>query len=350
MATRTSKPIVGIDLGGTNINAGVVDAQGRVLPASRCNKKTQAAQGVKTVLERVADAALEAIEGAGLTPRGVAAVGIAAAGAVEPTKGVVIRGGNLGFTNVPLAAEITKRTGVRCVVENDVNAAVYGEWKHPRGAIHGVRDALGVWLGTGIGGGLILNGALYAGGFFTAGEIGHMTVLPGAPLGRRNFEQQCSRTAVSDRLLALMSNGYASSLSQAVEQEKEKLLDKARKEFKDKGKLSWQFENNKILRSKAIAAAYRAGDALTVKVVDEAAEHLATVVAGMVTVLSLPCVVLGGGLTEALGAPWVAKVRAGVRAGTFPPEIGPKVSVVATRLKDEAGVIGAAMNARDRLG
>lgn len=348
-STRTAKPIVGIDLGGTNINAGVVDARGNVRPASGVNKKTQAVLGVKTVLDRVADAALESLETAKLGVRDVAAIGIAAAGAVDPSQGLVIKGGNLGFDNVPLAEEIRRRTGLKVVVENDVNAAVYGEWKHPGGAIHGVRDALGVWLGTGVGGGLILDGALYAGGFFTAGEIGHMTAIPGAPLGRRTFEQQCSRTAVSDRLLALMSNGYESSLKGAVEEEKARLLEKARKELRDKDKITWNFENNKVLRSRAIAAAYRKRDPLTVQVVDEAGEALARHVAGIVTLLSLPCVVLGGGLTEALGEPWVRKVRTAVRAGVFPPDIAGRVNVVGTALRDEAGVIGAAMNARDRL-
>jgi glucokinase len=346
MALRSHKPIVGIDLGGTNINVGIVDSSLRVVRGSQVNKKTQAAQGVKVVLDRIAAAVKESLEGAGLASRQVSSIGIAAAGAVDSARGVVLKGGNLGFLDVPLAAELRKRTGVRVLVENDVNAAVYGEWVHPRGAIVGVKDALGVWLGTGIGGGLIFSGKLYRGGFFTAGEIGHTTLIPGAPFGRRSLENNCSRTAIADRLLALMASGHDSVLRGAVEKEKKEMLEKARKEIKDKGKLNWQFESNKILRSRAIAEAYKRNDALTHLVIDEAAEMLGTSIAGAVTLLSLPHVVLGGGLTEALGAPWVRAVRAATRARVFPPELR-KVEVVGTHLKDRAGIIGAALLARD---
>ncbi len=346
MPTRHHKPIVGIDLGGTNINVGVVDHGLRLLPGSQVNKKTQAVLGVGTVLDRIAAAVRASIDGAGLSMREVSSIGIAAAGAVDSSRGVVLKGGNLGFTNVPLAAQLRKRTGLRVFVENDVNAAVYGEWVHPRGAIQGARDALGVWIGTGVGGGLIISGRLYSGGFFTAGEIGHTTLFPGVPLGRRSLEQNCSRTAISDRLLALIASGHESVLRQTIEKEKKDLLDKARKDLKDKGKLGWNFEPSKILRSRAVAEAYERGDKLTISVVHEAAEHLGIAIAGAVTLLSLPHVVLGGGFTEALGAPWVGAVREATKRHVFPPECR-KVRVVGTRLKDKAGIIGAALLARD---
>jgi glucokinase len=346
MPKRPHRPIVGIDLGGTNINVGIVDHSLQVIPGSQVNKKTQAAQGVPVVLDRIAAAVRESLDGAALGPRDVSSIGIAAAGAVDSARGVVLKGGNLGFTNVALAEQLRRRTGLRVLVENDVNAAVYGEWVHPRGAILGVRDALGVWIGTGVGGGLVLNGKLYSGGFFTAGEIGHTTLIPGAPLGRRSLEQNCSRTAISDRLLALIASGHDSMLKGLVEEEKKGLLEKAKKDLKDKGKLTWQFEANKILRSRSISEAYRRGDELTHKVVGEAAEMLGTAIAGAVTLLSLPHVVLGGGFTEALGEPWVRAVRLATKERVFPPELR-KVEVVGTRLRDQAGIIGGALLARD---
>jgi glucokinase len=343
------RPIVGVDLGGTNINVGIIDDQLRLVRGSRVNKKTQAAQGVKVVLDRIAAAVRESMVGAGLSARDLHALGIAAAGAVDSARGVVLKGGNLGFTNVPLAAELRKRLGLRVIVENDVNAAVYGEWVHPRGAIHGARDAAGVWIGTGIGGGLIFSGKLYSGGYFTAGEIGHMTYIPGAPFGRRSLEQNCSRTAICDRLLALVASGHPSVLAELVAKEKEQLLAKAKKDLKEKGKLTWQFESNKLLRSKSVSEAYKSGDKLTVRVIHEAAHMLGTAIGGVVTLLSLPHVVLGGGFTEALGAPWVREVRVAVKECVFPPELR-SVEVVGTRLKDLAGVTGAALLARDALG
>ncbi len=344
---RIIKPIVGVDLGGTNINVGIVDPQQlRLIPGSRINKKTQAAQGNKTVIDRIVLAIEEALDGAGMTHADVSSIGIAAAGAVDSARGVVLKGGNLNFTNLPLGELVRKRTGLRTFIENDVNAAVYGEWKHPSGAVVNAEDALGVWIGTGVGGGLVLSGKLYAGGFFTAGEIGHMTMFPGGPTGRRSVEEVCSRTAISDRLLALIAAGHPSSLRAMIDEEKGLLLEKARKDAKDKGKVTWQFENNKILRSKSIALAYHKHDPLTTHVIHEAAVLLGTAIAGVVTLLSLPHVVLGGGLTEALGEPWVKAVRVAVREKAFPPECR-KVEVVGTKLKDQAGIIGAALLARD---
>jgi glucokinase len=347
MRMASGKLIVGVDLGGTNINVGLVDPAGKLLPASRVNKKTQAVLGTATVIQRIADAIGESCAAAGVAVRSVSGIGIGAAGAVDSARGVVLKGGNLGFVNVPLASAIQKKLGPRVVLENDVNAAAYGEWK--LGAAAGKRDFLAVWIGTGVGGGLVLDGKLYSGGMFTAGEIGHMLLFPGAPLGRRTLEENCSRTAVSDRLLALMASGHASSLRATVDAEKKALTVKAQDEMEKKGRISWQFENNKILRSKAIGEAYRRGDALTVRVIEEAAELLGAAIGGVVTLLSLPHVVLGGGLTEALDDAWVKAVRKSVRDHAFPAECK-KVEVLGTLLKDQSGILGAAMLARDGAG
>jgi glucokinase len=344
--SKSTKPLVGVDLGGTNINVGLVDQNGVMRAPSRVNKKTQAVQGPAVVIDRIADAVRESCDAAGIDPRKVHAIGVGAAGAVDTSRGVVLKGGNLGFTNVPLAAALGKKLGAKVVLENDVNAAAYGEWK--MGATVGSQDFLAVWIGTGVGGGLVLNGRMYSGGFFTAGEIGHMTLLPGAPTGRRSLEENCSRTAISERLLALIASGHASILKDVVEHEKKSLLKKSEDDFAKKGKSSWQFESNKILRSKAIAEAYKKQDRLTVHVVNEAARFLGAAIGGVVTLLSLPQVVLGGGFTEALGEPWVREVRTAVREHVFPAECR-KVEVVGTKLTDRAGIVGAALLARDYL-
>lgn len=333
-ASRSQRLIIGVDLGGTNINVGLVGVDGEVLDESRLNKKTQAVLGVNTVIDRIAEAIRESCEQAGVKVKSVGGVGIGAAGAVDPNTGVVLRGGNLGFTKVPLAERLKKKLGVDVYVENDVNVAVYGEWKF--GACVGATDVLGVWVGTGVGGGLILNNRLYGGGFLTAGEIGHMTLIPNAPLGRRSVEQNCSRTAITERLIYLVSSGHASILRKAIDDE--------RKKAKDKG----DFDPTKLLRSKHVSEAYRKGDELTHRVVKETAELLGTAIAGVVTLLSLPHVVLGGGFTEALGEPWVREVRQAVKERVFPFDLR-KVEVVGTALRDNAGIVGAALLARENL-
>jgi glucokinase len=123
-----------------------------------------------------------------------------------------------------------------------------------------------------------------------------------------------------------------------------KSIDEERKRAKDKG----DFDPTKLLRSRHVAEAFRKGDELTHRVVRETAEMLGTAIAGVVTLLSLPHVVLGGGFTEALGEPWVREVRVAVRERVFPHELR-KVEVVGTALRDNAGIVGAALLARENL-
>lgn len=312
--------VVGIDLGGTNMQFGVVDPAGKVI--KRDGKKTRVEQGTKAVLEKL----VEGVEGvcaeAGVSVKDLRAVGIGAPGAIDPVRGVVLEAPNLRWNNMPLAKTLRQRLGVEVVLENDVNAAVYGEWK--MGAAKGAGDFMGVWLGTGVGGGFVLNGRLYEGGFFTAGEIGHMNLIPGAPYGRSSVEQNCSRTAVVERLQFLIRANNKSKLTELSE-----------------GDLS-------AIRSKLVGAAYRANDKLTVRVLDECAEIIGRHIGSCVTLLSLPLIVLGGGLSEAMGEEWVKLVERHVREAAFPTRCK-AVRVVASQLRDDAGVIGAAMLAREAV-
>lgn len=319
MPTR-SKPFVGIDLGGTNMQIGVVAPGNEII--GRARRKTMAEKGQASVIARVVEGVHGACEQAGITLSQLGGVGIGAPGAIDPATGVVLEAVNLRWTNVPLARILQAKLRVPVLVDNDVNVAVYGEWK--AGAAKGDRDILGVWVGTGIGGGLVLNNHLFSGGFFTAGEIGHTTFIPNAPLGRRSLEQTCSRTAIADRIASLIRANRKSVLSQLTG-----------------GDLSQ-------IKSKMIAAAYADGDKLVSEVLDEAALFLGIAVANVVTLLSIPKVVIGGGLTEALGEVWVKKIRKAAREYAF-PERCQSVQVVASALEDDAGLLGAALLARESL-
>ncbi len=313
------KPFVGIDLGGTNMQIGVVSPDFKLLGSSK--KKTKAEEGVEGVLSRIVEATQEACAAAKVSVGDLGGLGIGAPGAVDPYKGFVLEAVNLRWTDVPLAQLLTKQLKVPVFVDNDVNVAVVGE--HRLGAGKGVDDLLGVWVGTGIGGGLILNGKLYEGTFFSAGEIGHTIALPGALAGHRSLEHNCSRTAVVDRLVRLIQSNRKSKIMAEVEGDTERI------------------------KSRTIGKAYKEGDALVVEVVDESADLLGIAIANVVTLLSLPRVVLGGGLTEAIGKPYVERVQRMARKTVF-PEACRKVDVVASMLEDNAGVYGAAMLAMDR--
>lgn len=314
-------PVAGIDLGGTNMQIGVVSRDAKMM--GRAKRKTKADEGSEAVINRLVDGVAEACREAGVRTEDLAAVGIGVAAAVDPTRGMVLDAVNLRWNDLPLADILQKRFGRPVVVDNDVNVAVYGE--HKLGAGENARDLLGVWVGTGIGGGLILDGRLYYGHFLTAGEIGHMIAMPGNQPGTRSLEHNCSRTSVVDRLVRLIKSNRKSVLPDLVE-----------------GDL-------KDIKSRAVAKAYEMGDELTVEVVDETAELLGTCIAGVVTLLALGRVVLGGGLVEALGEPFVDRVKKATRRHVFPDRCR-AVKVVETALRDDAGVLGAALLAIERAG
>jgi glucokinase len=285
-------------------------------------KKTRAEEGLDAVLTRILAGVDEACAAAGLSRKELAAIGIGAPGAIDPEEGVVLEAVNLRWNDVPLANIFSKRAGVPTIVDNDVNAAVWGEYRHGSG--RGAGDILGVWVGTGIGGGLILNHRLWYGHFRTAGEIGHMILLPQNPPGSRSLEHNCSRTAVVERVIKLIRANRKSALTDMCEGDYDRI------------------------KSRMLGKAYEQGDPLTVEVVDSAAELLGVAVANVITLLSLQRVILGGGLTEAIGRPFVDGVHKSVKRHVFPDRCR-KVEIVASELEDRAGVLGAAAIAVDRL-
>ncbi|QOI99428.1 MAG: ROK family protein [Phycisphaeraceae bacterium] len=317
---KNHKPALGIDLGGTNMQIGVVSPDFKLLGSAK--RKTKAAEGTSAVLDRIVEGALEAIANAKLSIRDIACLGLGAPGAVDPDQGVVLEAVNLRWKNTPAAELLAKKLGVPVFLDNDVNVAVYGE--NRLGAGKGSRHMLGVWVGTGIGGGLILNGELFYGHFMTAGEIGHMIALPNNPPGHRSLEHNCSRTAVVDQIVRLIKSNRKSRITELC---------------------NGDFDD---IKSKMVAKAFEDGDEVTREVVLHAAELLGIEIAGVVTLLSLERVVLGGGLTEAIGKPFVDLVDKSVKNFAFPDRCK-NVKIVASQLEDNAGVYGAAMIALERL-
>lgn len=318
------KPFAGVDLGGTNIQIGIISPDLRLL--SEAKRKTKAEEKLEGVLGRIIAGVEEACEAAGIAVSDLGGLGIGAPGAVDPDRGVVLEAVNLRWDDVPLAELLTKRLKLKSFLDNDVNVAVYGENKLGNGK--NAKNLLGVWLGTGIGGGLILNGSLYYGHFWTAGEIGHTILFPNLPRGIRSLENNCSRTSIVDRLVRLIQANQKTKITAEVGDDLSKI------------------------KSRTLARHYREGereDRLVVEVVDEAAVLLGQSIGSIVTLLSLPRVVLGGGLTEALGPAFVERVEKVVREVAF-PDACKKVDVVESTLEDTAGVFGAAMIAMERAG
>lgn len=317
--SSSTDPFIGIDLGGTNMQVGVVAPDGQVIASVK--RKTRADEGPKAVIQRIAEAVRGVCADAGTDPMALGGVGIGAPGVIG-SSGVVIEAVNLRWNNMPLADSLGEVLGLPVYVDNDVNVALYGEFAN--GAAKDCTHVLGVWVGTGIGGALILDGQLYYGKHNTAGEIGHTILIPNHPPGSRSLEHNCSRTAIVDRLVRLIRSNHKSLITDLAEGD----LDN--------------------VRSKTIAEAYKSRDPLTMEVVDSAADLLGIAVANVVTLLSLDRVVLGGGLTESLGQALVKRVKDSARRFVY-PELLRNVKIVGSELEELAGVVGAAMLARQHV-
>lgn len=317
-----SSLVVGIDLGGTNMQVGVVDARNRI--RGRTGKKTKAKDGVDAVIARIVAAVKEACDDAKITLADLDAIGIAAPGAIDIPRGVILEAPNLRWYDYPLRDVLTKKFRKPVVVDNDVNGAVWGEYCLGAGRPKTGKpraDVLGIWVGTGVGGGLVINGKLFYGEFFTAGEAGWCTLFPNGKPGRRTVEDFCSRTGISRTILERIKKFPKTKLLELTE------------------------GTGQVTGSKQLAKAYRAKDKLAVEVVHEAADLLGIAIANHVTLLSLDTVVIGGGVTEALGKPFMARIRKSFRKFVFPRRCA-DAQLLMTELKDDAGVFGAALLAR----
>ncbi len=316
---KKDQPYIGIDLGGTNIQAGLLAGE-KLLATDRL--KTKADGGEDTVIKRIAKVVGSVLEKADVKINDVAGLGIGAPGAINYKKGVVINAVNLRWTDFPLGKVLEKEVGVPVVVDNDVNVGTWGEYI--AGAGKDYDELMGIFVGTGIGGGFVLNGELYHGGLMTAGEVGHTVLNADAPLGRRTLENLASRTNIVNHLKQLILSNHPSVISKITDGD----LDK--------------------VRSKVLAEAFGQKDELTLEVIGHAAHYIGITIANVVTLLSLPCVVVGGGLTEALQDEWIGLIRDVFEEYVFPRELS-KCKIVASKLGDDAGIIGAALLAKQRL-
>ena len=309
--------VAGVDLGGTNIQVGIVAADGSVL--GRCKRKTKAHEGRDEVVRRVVDSIQRALDEARVPRDRLYAVGVGAPAVVDFDKGLVVKAGNLGWDDVPLRAILSEQLRVPVALDNDANCAAWGEAQ--LGAARGRDHALAVWVGTGVGGGLVLGGQVWRGPRLTAGEIGYAVLFPGGQPGMMTVEDVCSRTGIVNALRRLLP-AYPESALHRI--------------------LAERADESGAISSSMIARAYEKDDELVRKVVDRSAELLGGAIANMVTVLSIDCVVLGGGVTEALGEPYVARVRKGFERAVFPSSLR-RIDFVASTLNDDAGMLGAAM-------
>lgn len=307
--------IAGVDIGGTNVRVALVDDDHEVSSASKVATPTGGP-------EEVVEAVVDLVHGLDEAPDGI---GVGIPGPVDD--GTVSHPPNLvGWEEpVDVAKMLGKALEVPVAIGNDVNVAVLGEWTAGAGA--GARYLLGVWMGTGVGGGLVLDGRPYTGAFGGAGEFGHMIVRAGGAqcgCGRRGcLEAYAGRANMERFALRAAAKGFETSLLDI-------------RDDKDKDRMT----------SSVWSTALDDGDPLAERVFGEAVDAVAIGIASAINLLDLDRIVLGGGLAEKLGDDLVERVEAAIAPHVFLP--GDRDIVVA-ELGDDAGMVGAAALGRARM-
>lgn len=322
--------IVGVDLGGTNIVVGVLPFGGGDVLALR-SAPTEAARGAKFVVDRITSMIEEAIAKViaehGGSRADFCGVGIGSPGPLDRKTGVVINTPNLGWRNFPLRDLISNAVGLPATLDNDANCATYGEWW--LGAGRGVDTLVGLTLGTGIGGGIVLNGEIYHGVSDAAGEIGHMTIdSTGRKCKCGNYgclEAYASGPAIALRAVEGIEAGAETVLPDLVN-----------------GKLE-------DITAATVYEAVVLGDPYANEVMKETAKFLGAGVANIINVLNPAMVVIAGGVTRA-GDHLFVPLRAEVRKRAF-RSAEEACQIVSGQLPGTAGVIGAAaVFKRERYG
>ena len=322
--------VVGVDLGGTNIVVGVLGLGGGDLLALR-SLPTEAQRGAKFVVDRIVHMVKEAIQEVadanGGTRENFAGIGIGSPGPLDRSTGTIINTPNLGWRNFPLRDLISNEVGLPAALDNDANCATYGEWW--LGAGRNVDNLIGFTLGTGIGGGIVLNGEIFHGVSDSAGEIGHTTIdSTGRKCKCGNYgclEAYASGPAIALRAVEGIEAGTESVLPDLVD-----------------GDLT------RITAATVYEGAVL-GDAYANEVMKETAKFLGTGIANVINLLNPEMVVIAGGVTRA-GDHLFVPLRAEVRRRAF-RSAEEACQIVPAKLMGTAGVIGAvAMFKKEVLG
>ncbi len=312
--------LLGVDLGGTNIVVGAMPADGSAMHAVH-SEPTRAEDGADAVSARIVRLVEAAIAGTiaetGIARSDFAGIGIGAPGPLDRDTGVVLTTPNLGWTNYPLRDRVADAVGLPGALDNDANCATLGEWWI--GAARGARHAIGLTIGTGIGGGLVLDGQLYHGASGIAGELGHTSIDAN---GRRckcgNYgclEAYASGPAIAVRAREALDGEETSILPAMVDGDLERIT------------------------AQTVYEAAERGDAVARDVVRDTAQFLGTGIANLLNIFNPEVVVIAGGVTQA-GDALFEPLRAEVRRRAFKPAVS-VCRIVPGELPGTAGVAGA---------
>ncbi len=314
------KYYVGIDLGGTNIVAGVVDENYNIIATAKT--KTNCPRPEKAIADDMAKMALEAVKNAKLTIDDIEWVGIGTPGIANSETGIIEYSNNLGFNNTPMVKYIQETINKPVFIENDANAAAYGEYV--AGAAKGAKNAVCITLGTGVGGGIIIDGKIYSGSNFAGAEIGHTVIeVDGA-------ECSCGRKGCFEAYSS--ATGLIRMTKEAISENPDCIMAKMADE---KGKVT----------ARTSFDAMRAGDSVAKAVVDKYIKYLAAGITNTINIFQPDILCIGGGVCNE-GDPLLLPVRELVKKEVYTRNSPKNAEIVIAKLGNDAGIIGAAFLGR----
>ncbi|CDF00844.1 MAG: ROK family protein [Ruminococcus sp.] len=311
------KYYVGIDLGGTNIVAGVVDENYNII--SKASTKTNCPRPEKEIADDMAKMALQAVKNANLEISDIEWIGIGTPGIANSATGIIERANNLGFVNTPMVKYIKETIDKPVFIENDANAAAYGEFV--AGAAKEARNAICVTLGTGVGAGIIIDGKIYSGSNYAGAEIGHTVIeVDGA-------ECSCGRKGCFEAYSS--ATGLIRMSKEAMEKNPDSIMNKMAQEKGGKVTARTSFD------------AMRAGDKSAKEVVNKYIKYLAAGITNTINIFQPDILCIGGGVCNE-GDPLLLPVKALVENEDFAKNSEKRTEIVIAKLGNDAGIIGAA--------
>ncbi|WP_294464638.1 ROK family protein [uncultured Ruminococcus sp.] len=310
---------LGIDLGGTNIVAGVVDKKYKIVAKASC--KTAVPRPESEICDSMAEVAKKAVEKAKLTMDDIESVGIGVPGAVNPKTGIIEYSANLFFHNWEVVQMMEERLGKKVHIENDANAAALGEYL--AGSAKGARNAVAITLGTGVGGGIIIDGKIYSGSNFAGAELGHMVIV------KDGKECACGRRGCWET--------YASATG-LINLTKQKILSE-KLEFSYMLKLC-DGDINKV-NGRTAFDAMRDGDPTAKSVVEEYISYLSCGLVNIINIFQPDVLCIGGGISNE-GENLLGPVRSYVERERYTKHNDKQTVICKCTLGNDAGIIGAA--------
>lgn len=306
--------IVVVDLGGTKILTSILNNEAKIISTTK--KSTKSSTGKGTIVQRIIQTIEESISNANLNNEEIDGIVLGIPGSLNPETGVVNLAPNLGWKNLNIIEPIQNHFNKKVLIENDANLGTLGIYNFEK--IKLCKSLIAIFVGTGIGAGIIIDGKIYRGKNYSAGEIGHMIINEnGLKCGCGNYgclETEASRTAITRMINEQIKKGKKTIISKLT-------------------------ENTKIIKSSILAEAVKKKDKITIKAIKHSAEKLGLIAGNLINIFDFECIVFAGGVMEAIGNFMLPFIKNKIKETALKSNYK-DTQVTLSRLKDDAAILG----------